>query len=63
VLFGVNPLAGIHPEHSDLPIMANLLGIAYTDLIGRIIAAAKQRIAAAPVSLAQKFNARKGSQR
>jgi len=59
----VNPLAGIHPEHSDLPIMANLLGIAYTDLIGRIIAAAKQRIAAAPVSLAQKFNARKGSQR
>ncbi|WP_425616719.1 D-alanine--D-alanine ligase [Anatilimnocola sp. NA78] len=59
----VNPLAGIHPEHSDLPIMATLLGIAYTDLIGRIIASAQQRIAASPVSLAQKFNARKGSQR
>ncbi|QDU31268.1 Ddl-like protein [Anatilimnocola aggregata] len=56
----VNPLAGIHPEHSDLPILATMLGITYTDLIGRIVASAQQRIASAPVSLAQKFDSRQG---
>jgi D-alanine-D-alanine ligase len=53
----VNPLAGIHPEHSDLPILATKLGISYVDLIGRIIESARQRIAATPVTLAQKFAA------
>lgn len=33
----VNPLAGMHPTHSDLPIIATLEGIAYTDVIGRIL--------------------------
>ena len=58
----VNPLAGIHPEHSDLPILATKLGIEYRDLIGRIIRSAEKRIAASPQSLAQKFDAamRKG---
>ena len=32
----VNPLAGIHPEHSDLPILAGKRGISYVDLIGRM---------------------------
>jgi D-alanine-D-alanine ligase len=40
----VNPLAGIHPEHSDLPIICNHLGIAYRDLIGWIIESAAVRI-------------------
>ncbi len=40
----VNPLAGIHPEHSDLPIICNHLKIPYTDLIGRIVASASERI-------------------
>lgn len=53
----VNPLAGIHPEHSDLPILATQLGIAYTDLIGRIVGSAIQRLQSTPVSLAQKFDA------
>ena len=53
----VNPLAGIHPEHSDLPILATQLGIAYPDLIGRIIGSAIQRLESTPVSLAQKFDA------
>ena len=43
----VNPLAGIHPEHSDLPIICNHLGIAYRDLIGWIVASAATRVAPA----------------
>jgi D-alanine-D-alanine ligase len=40
----VNPLAGIHPEHSDLPIICNQLGIPYLTLIEKIIASASDRI-------------------
>jgi len=40
----VNPLAGIHPEHSDLPIICNHLGIPYRQLIGWIIDSAAARI-------------------
>ena len=39
-----NPLAGIHPEHSDLPIICNHLGIPYRDLIGWIVDSAATRI-------------------
>src|SRR4051795_1139125 len=34
----VNPLPGVHPKHSDLVIMARLAGVAYEELIGRIVA-------------------------
>jgi D-alanine-D-alanine ligase len=44
----VNPLAGIHPEHSDLPIMAAMTGISYVSLIESIMASALQRLAAIP---------------
>lgn len=40
----VNPLAGIHPIHSDLPIICRHLGIAYAELIERIVASAALRI-------------------
>src|SRR5262249_40436410 len=30
----VNPLAGLHPTHSDLPILADQAGISYDKLIG-----------------------------
>ena len=40
----VNPLAGIHPKHSDLPIICNLQGIPYTRLIERIVASASRRV-------------------
>src|SRR5690606_19969738 len=33
----LNPLPGLHPTHSDLPIMARLAGIGYVELIGRIL--------------------------
>jgi D-alanine-D-alanine ligase len=40
----VNPLAGIHPEHSDLPIICTKKGIPYKDLIGEIVQSAAARI-------------------
>ena len=40
----VNPLAGLHPQHSDLPIICNQVGIPYVQLIERIVASAAQRI-------------------
>jgi D-alanine-D-alanine ligase len=39
----VNPLPGLHPEHSDLPILCRLLGISYTALLGLIMASALRR--------------------
>ncbi len=40
----INPLAGLNPSHSDLPILCTLSGIKYQDLINRIIESAKERI-------------------
>jgi D-alanine-D-alanine ligase len=40
----VNPLAGLHPEHSDLPIICGLAGVSFEQLIARIIASAEQRV-------------------
>ncbi len=40
----VNPLAGIHPEHSDLPIMATKIGVTYDVLISRIMSSALLRV-------------------
>jgi D-alanine-D-alanine ligase len=40
----VNPLAGLHPEHSDLPIICGLAGVSFERLIARILAAAEQRV-------------------
>lgn len=42
----VNPLAGLHPEHSDLPILCTLRGIAYDELLAAIIASAAERVSA-----------------
>ena len=51
----VNPLAGLHPEHSDLPILATKVGISFVDLIGRIIASAQTRVEEAKRSKARRF--------
>jgi D-alanine-D-alanine ligase len=40
----VNPLAGLNPVHSDLPIICRLLGIPYQELIARIVASASVRL-------------------
>jgi len=33
----INPLAGLHPDHSDLPIICKLAGITYHELITMIM--------------------------
>lgn len=40
----VNPLAGIHPEHSDLPIICTKVGLPYRELIRAIVDSAAARI-------------------
>lgn len=40
-----NPLPGLHPEHSDLPILCTKVGIPYSELIRRIVASAVERVA------------------
>jgi len=39
----VNPLAGLHPQHSDLCIIASMVGISYTAFIEAIISSALAR--------------------
>jgi D-alanine-D-alanine ligase len=38
-----NPLAGLHPGHSDLPFICRFQGISYPELIRRIVASAAER--------------------
>jgi len=40
----VNPLAGLHPEHSDLPILCSLVGIPYLELMRRMVDSALERV-------------------
>ncbi|MEJ5375792.1 MAG: D-alanine--D-alanine ligase [bacterium] len=39
----VNPLAGLHPHHSDLPILCKMHDISYKELIGAIVESALSR--------------------
>jgi D-alanine-D-alanine ligase len=39
----INPLAGLHPEHSDLPILCGLNGISYLRLMEKIMRSALER--------------------
>jgi D-alanine-D-alanine ligase len=40
----INPLAGMHPEHSDLPILAGLNGIHYRELMQMIMDSAIRKV-------------------
>jgi D-alanine-D-alanine ligase len=40
----VNPLAGLHPTHSDLPMIATAVGMPYAELVRAIIESAAARI-------------------
>lgn len=51
----VNPLAGLHPEHSDLPILATKAGVSYVELIRRIVESAAPRVEEARHSKARRF--------
>jgi D-alanine-D-alanine ligase len=39
----VNPLPGLHPTYSDLPILAGRTGTPYAELIGQVVEAAARR--------------------
>ncbi|HOQ04936.1 MAG TPA: hypothetical protein PKY88_06960 [Anaerohalosphaeraceae bacterium] len=39
----INPLAGLHPTHSDLPMIATQEGMSYGELIGAILQSAFER--------------------
>ena len=39
----INPLPGLHPTHSDLPMIATQEGVSYVELIGYIVQSARQR--------------------
>ncbi len=43
-LMELNPLAGMHPEHSDLPMIATAAGISFPDLVARIVRSASERV-------------------
>ena len=51
----VNPLAGLHPEHSDLPILAAKAGVSFLELVQQIVASASPRVAEARHSKARRF--------
>jgi D-alanine-D-alanine ligase len=40
----VNPLAGMHPTHSDLPMLCRMAGISYVELVDQIVRSAARRI-------------------
>jgi len=44
----VNPLAGLQPEHSDLPILCGMAGMSYRELIGAIMDSALTRLGIFP---------------
>ncbi|MCU0918292.1 MAG: ATP-grasp domain-containing protein [Planctomycetes bacterium] len=44
----INPLPGMHPTHSDLPMIATQEGMAYQELIGRIVRSALARQESTP---------------
>jgi D-alanine-D-alanine ligase len=46
----LNPLPGLHPTHSDLPMIATQVGMSYGELLAAIIASAAQRYGLAPAS-------------
>ena len=45
----VNPLPGLNPKTSDLPMMARAIGIDLTQLLERIVQAAVDRIDVSPL--------------
>jgi D-alanine-D-alanine ligase len=48
-----NPLAGLHPTHSDLPMLATATGMSYVELIQRIVHSALRRVGPDVSRLAQ----------
>jgi D-alanine-D-alanine ligase len=45
-----NPLAGLHPQHSDLPMLCITLNMSYSELIERIVFSAQERVTSCTAS-------------
>jgi D-alanine-D-alanine ligase len=45
----VNPLPGLQPGHSDLPILCDFKGISYAELIDKIVRSACRRLGTVPI--------------
>ena len=43
-LMEINPLPGLHPFHSDLPMLCTAVSVSYTELIRRIVDSAESRV-------------------
>ncbi len=43
-LMEINPIAGLHPVHSDLPILCSAIGLSYLQLIAEILESATDRL-------------------
>jgi D-alanine-D-alanine ligase len=54
-LMEINPLAGLHPTHSDLPLLWTTIGREYAALIGRILESARLRVADHPTGGAREL--------
>ncbi|MEX2318101.1 MAG: D-alanine--D-alanine ligase [Pirellulales bacterium] len=53
-LIEINPLAGLHPDHSDLPMLCTSVGMTFVELIDRIVSSAKSRVGSVhPTTLAR----------
>jgi D-alanine-D-alanine ligase len=57
----VNVLPGLHPEHSDLPILCGLSGMAYQVLVSRIVDSAARRTKSEPAVRELKPRARRNA--
>ena len=54
----INPLPGLHPQHSDLPIICTQNGISYLSLISRIVDSACRRLRAVGSGLVERRGAK-----
>jgi D-alanine-D-alanine ligase len=50
----VNTLPGMHPTHSDLPMLAKMAGLPFEALVGEIVLAALHRYNLSPITEAQR---------
>lgn len=50
-----NPLAGMHPTHSDLPMLATALGVPYQKLIADILESACERVVASAARVGKQY--------
>jgi D-alanine-D-alanine ligase len=44
----INPLPGLHPLHSDLPILCTMVGMSYRELMANIMKSAVERVSVPP---------------